>query len=259
MKFFEFAKILKPIIAGNSNAADFVIELFKAITEFTDNIDADSYLGIMPSTARHYYSGDRNISRLAIKIRKFIEPEKFGDYINKLSDEIQLQILTEFSKYCPEMTKMNVAEKLAELFKSIIIEASNKERVDSNKGDIEEETTKLLYDRSISDCDLNKEAQIILAYAIQTPDNETVIVKIRTKTEYFLSVNDLDLTEDNSTPKYIAKIEKAIEQLEENGYIEDLNYKGELFRITSDGFELGDRIIEELKINTNLPIGCYLK
>ena len=49
MKFFEFAKILKPIVAGNSNAANFVIKLFKAITEFTDDINPDSYLEIMPS------------------------------------------------------------------------------------------------------------------------------------------------------------------------------------------------------------------
>ena len=157
------------------------------------------------------------------------------------------------------MTKMNVSEKLAELFKSIIIEASDKERVKSKTKNTEEEKTKSSNDRSIFDCDLNKEAQIILAYAIQTHDNDVVIEKIRTKTEYILSVNDQDLTEDNSAPQYIAKIEKAIEQLEENGYIEDLNYKGELFRITIDGFELGDRIIEELKINTNLPIGYYLK
>ena len=124
MKFAEFAKRLKNIISGldSGNGGDFAKELFKNILDIDDNkIDLDT--DISPSAYRAYFRGDRDLTRLAPKIRKYVEPELFVSYIDALGADEQHDILKEFAADCTGMTDDNIPEKMAELFKKIIVDA----------------------------------------------------------------------------------------------------------------------------------------
>ncbi len=111
---------------------------------------------------------------------------------------------------------------------------------------------------------LSKEALIILAYASETQNNCFVITKITYKSvsmngiEYNLSVNGKDLTDENSKPREIMAWIEAIEQLEENNFIEDMNYKREIYILKKIGFDIGDMVRTKLNIDTNLPPKAYL-
>lgn len=124
MKFAEFAKRLKNIISGldSGNGGDFVKELFKNILDIDDN-EFDLDTDISPSAYRAYFRGDRDLTRLAPKIRKYVEPELFVSYIYALGADEQHDILKEFAADCPGMTDDNIPEKMAELFKKIIVDA----------------------------------------------------------------------------------------------------------------------------------------
>lgn len=124
MKFTEFARRLKNIISGSDSAGGgaFAKELFKNILDIKDGkLDLDT--GVAPSSYRAYFRGDRDITGFAPRIRKYVEPELFYAYIDKLGDDIQHDIFKEFASDCPGMTDRNVPDKMAALFKKIIIDA----------------------------------------------------------------------------------------------------------------------------------------
>ena len=124
MLFAEFARRLKDIISGlnSGKGGEFAKELFKNILDIDDNeFDLDN--DISPSAYRAYFRGDRDLTRLAPKIRKCVEPELFVAYINSLGEDVQHDIFKEFAADCPGMTEWNIPEKIAELFKKIIVEA----------------------------------------------------------------------------------------------------------------------------------------
>ena len=199
MNFSEFANKLYKIISARMDVPSFVAELFENITVFKDN-KIDIVDKTSPSSFKKYYTGERGINFFAKKIRKYIEPAKFEDYITNLSDEAQLQILTEFSKDCPEMTKMNVAEKLADLFKSIIIEAVNEKRRVSKKKQLQKEelTTELEKQKvlltnspikqpviKVVDAETNGDKMTIYRYSFSKSDElpllqQTIINQIKT-------------------------------------------------------------------------------
>lgn len=123
MNFSEFAKKLKNIISGSDTCTgrDFAKELFTNILDINDG--KFSLDDIAPATYRAYFRGDRDLTRLAPKIRKYVEPELFYSYIHSLNGSIQLDIYKEFVEYCPGMADDNIPEKMAELFKKIIVDA----------------------------------------------------------------------------------------------------------------------------------------
>lgn len=124
VKFSDFARRLKNIVSGveTGKGGDFAKELFQNILQIDDEeIDLDEVNS--PSTYRAYFRGDRDITRFAQKIRKYVEPELFYSYIDGMGDDIQHDIFKEFAADCPGMTEQNVPEKMAELFKQIIIDA----------------------------------------------------------------------------------------------------------------------------------------
>lgn len=129
MKFSEFAKRLKDIISHDDSVRgrDFVKELFKNILDVTDDqFDLDT--SVSPSAYHAYYCGERGLSRLVPKIRKYVEPELFVAYIDSLGEDVQRDIFKEFAKDCPGMTDKNIPEKMAELFKKIILDAVPKKK-----------------------------------------------------------------------------------------------------------------------------------
>ncbi|MCR5800451.1 MAG: hypothetical protein K6G69_10285 [Lachnospiraceae bacterium] len=148
MLFCEFARHLYPIVSGDMNTDEFTQELFRKITQ-TDN-EENIIENTVFSTYRSYYSGERSIKQFAKKIRKNIEPACFMTYIDDLSDEAREQIVQAFSSECNDLTVMNVGEKMADLFKSIIIEASEASSKSQNKAATQQNHTKK---KSISEKD----------------------------------------------------------------------------------------------------------
>lgn len=124
MKFAEFARRLKSIISDSDSVSGgaFAKELFKNILDIKDGkLDLDE--DVAPSSYRAYFRGDRDITGFAPKIRKYVEPELFYSYIDGQGEEAQRDIFKEFAADCPGMTDRNVPEKMAELFKKIIVDA----------------------------------------------------------------------------------------------------------------------------------------
>lgn len=124
MKFAEFARRLENTISGldSGNGGDFAKELFKNILDIADgkfDLDYD----ILQASYCAYFRGDRDLTHLALKIRKYIEPELFVSYIDALGADEQRDIFKEFATDCPGMKDDNIPEKMAELFKKIIVDA----------------------------------------------------------------------------------------------------------------------------------------
>lgn len=151
MKFSEFARRLKNIISGvdSSKGGPFVKKLFENILEINDGkFDLDN--DISPAAYRAYFRGDRELTRLVPKIRKYVEPQYFVSYIDEFGNEIQHDIFKEFAVDCPGMDERNVPDKMAELFKQIIIDACpvKKQKTTSKKAGpwapVEEEDFALL-------------------------------------------------------------------------------------------------------------------
>lgn len=129
MKFAEFARRLKNIIScqDSGSGGAFVKEIFKNILDINDGkFDLDN--DISPSAYRAYFSGDRGLSRIAPSIRKYVEPELFVSYIKSFGDDVQHDIFKQFASDCPGMTEWNIPEKMAELFKKIIVDACPAEK-----------------------------------------------------------------------------------------------------------------------------------
>lgn len=123
MEFYVFANRLMKVASGgdSDNKAIFTQALFENILEIDDGkVDLEK---ITARAYRMYFSGERKINRLASKIRKYIEPEKFSAYINSLGADVQHDIFKEFAADCPGMSDINIHDSMAGLFKKIIEEA----------------------------------------------------------------------------------------------------------------------------------------
>ena len=127
MEFSEFAKMLKPIIVGEQKIGEFAQELFENIVDMPDTVESPLDKKNL-RTFKAYYMGTVTINKFSKDIRKHIEPALFERYIYEMPEEAQMDIYKALAEYVPGMTDQNVAEKTAELFKSIISEASTKKR-----------------------------------------------------------------------------------------------------------------------------------
>ena len=132
MEFSKFANHLYPIISGEKAKDVFLQELFLNIVNTADGKSIIENTAL--SSYRSYYSGERSINLFSKKIRKYLEPSCFEEYINSLSDEQREEICSEFSDEIIDINTFNVGEKISTLFANIIIEASNK--TSNKKNDI---------------------------------------------------------------------------------------------------------------------------
>lgn len=114
-----------PVLAEGANTAEFVKDLITNIATYPDDIDSNPILDLTNPTLKSYFNGTRSISKTASKINKFIDDEKFINYINSASDGAVASICTELTPYCPGINNFNTAEICATLFKSILLESAN--------------------------------------------------------------------------------------------------------------------------------------
>lgn len=86
---------------------------------------------------------------------------------------------------------------------------------------------------------LTAEAKEILLEAVN--DRNGRIAKIRTNRGTQILTNGKDLVPDQS-PRVVAKWTHALKELIDNSFIEDVGYKGEVFSVTSTGYEYADAL-----------------
>lgn len=130
MNFKEFAHLLSPSIgAGNSTHA-FARSLFEAIV-IEDGLDILN--GYDKESFKAYYNGNTKISGLARKISPYVEPFGFSEYIGSFQDCAIQGLCEAFQKYIPDINLHNAADKLADLFASIIREAATATRKPTGK------------------------------------------------------------------------------------------------------------------------------
>lgn len=137
MEFSDFVQMLFPIIGAGSNTHAFAKSIFEAIitdegVAALDERSSDTY--------KAYFNGNTKITKLALSISAYIEPEDFIGYINQFSDAAVQSLCDSFCPYLPEITPHNAGEQLAELFAMIIKEAASTKKKSTQKGASDTET-----------------------------------------------------------------------------------------------------------------------
>ncbi len=85
---------------------------------------------------------------------------------------------------------------------------------------------------------ISEDAQILLREASQ--DRTGTIMRLNTMQGLIIQTNGRQFTEPEN-PRSEAQWEAAVQELYSNGFIQDRGYKGEIFTVTSAGYELADR------------------
>lgn len=123
MEFSQFAGILYSVFGNGVNVDVFTQDLFRNITEYEDDEENPIEDYTLPAF-KAYFNGTNGISRLAKKINKHLEPEKFVNYLNELTDGVIGNLRDALEPYRQDITLHNTAEVCADIFKDIIIEAA---------------------------------------------------------------------------------------------------------------------------------------
>ncbi len=130
MNFRDFAHLLYPSIGAGSSTHAFTRSLFEAIVT-EDGLDILN--GYDKESFKAYYNGNTKISSLARKISPYVEPFGFSEYIGSFQDCAIQGLCEAFQKYIPDIDLHNAADKLADLFASIIREAAAATRKPTGK------------------------------------------------------------------------------------------------------------------------------
>jgi len=89
---------------------------------------------------------------------------------------------------------------------------------------------------------LSKEAQELLIEAAKSEDG--TILKLQINQGLIIQANNTNLVKENDA-RSEAIWTDALNQLIENGFIEDRGYKGEVFAITRKGYDYADKLMKE--------------
>ena len=120
MEFNEFANALWGILAEGKNVGAFTRELFENITDIPEDVDPNPVVDPPDETFKSYFTGDRKLTRFAPKIAKYVDAELFVNYIRAVGSDAQELIYQEMKDHCEHMTRSNIPEETAYLFRDII-------------------------------------------------------------------------------------------------------------------------------------------
>jgi len=91
---------------------------------------------------------------------------------------------------------------------------------------------------SVAKPELSKEARELLLEAAQ--DRHGTVMRVSTSDGLTIQANGKNLVTDRKNARCQAVWEGALNELRENGLLEDRGYKGEVFRVTREGYRLAD-------------------
>lgn len=121
MEFKDFIHKLSSVIRAGGSTDKFTRSIFEAIVTEEGQQILDEY---KKSSYKGFYNGSTSIRRISQKINAYIDPMEFSDYINQFPDAVAGTLSNVFSADIPDINSCNAAEKLADLFVSIITEAA---------------------------------------------------------------------------------------------------------------------------------------
>ena len=120
MEFCKFARALKPILAEGAAAGQFIRELFENITNIPEDVDPNPIDETGDPAFRAYYTGDRRLTRFIPKIAKYVDTEKFEEYISGAGMDAQEAIFRQLGSSFSKQKNPMIAEETALLFRNII-------------------------------------------------------------------------------------------------------------------------------------------
>lgn len=128
MLFTDFIQKLSSVIRGGSSTDKFTRSIFEAIVTEKGQSVLNEY---KPSSYKSFYNGNASIRKIAQRINPYIEPMEFTEYIKQFSDATVENLCNVFSADIADINLHNAETKLAELFVSIITEATGSKRMQS--------------------------------------------------------------------------------------------------------------------------------
>ena len=137
--FSDFAKILFPYLGYKDNQAEFVITLTDTLFARPAASGSEGFRNPLRNYQHRYlnrfYSGERDFPRKhAREILGSINMYRFEEFVRESSDIAQSHIAEELnSAGFPSVSQLNVAEKCADIFKSILIERAKPKPPDTKK------------------------------------------------------------------------------------------------------------------------------
>lgn len=130
MEFKDFIHKLSSVIRAGGSTDKFTHSIFEAILTEEGQPILDEYT---QSSYKGFYNGNTSIRKISQKINAYIDPMEFSEYINGFPDAVAGTLSNVFSADIPDITPCNAAEKLADLFVSIITEAAGSKNKPAEK------------------------------------------------------------------------------------------------------------------------------
>ncbi len=171
MQFCEFANKLGKVLKKDNNTSAFTKTLFEMMIPEEKCFLFDD---IAESTFRSYYNGQTNISNIAKKVSTDVKPSLFVKYIKESGKTAAQRLSDEFSGIFGDVDERNVANKLAELFNNIIIEATENKRSVRNSLQIKDSTKNQNPDNDVSNTDVSNTEEIPMKEAKHTENQENL-------------------------------------------------------------------------------------
>lgn len=130
MEFKDFIHKLSSVIRAGGSTDKFTRSIFEAILTEEGQSILDEYT---QSSYKGFYNGNTSIRKISQKINAYIDPMEFSEYINGFPDAVAGTLSNVFSADIPDINPCNAAEKLADLFVSIITEAAGSKNKPAEK------------------------------------------------------------------------------------------------------------------------------
>lgn len=121
MEFKDFIHKLSSVIRAGGSTDKFTRSIFESIVTEEGQSILDEYT---KSSYKGFYNGNTSIRKISQKINAYIDSMEFSEYINRFPDAVAGTLSNVFSDDIPDINPYNAAEKLADLFVSIITEAA---------------------------------------------------------------------------------------------------------------------------------------
>lgn len=184
-----------------------------------------------------------------VQIKGAINPNKIGikldsnvDELNHRLNELKDNLIEEFGLRAISATKW-------ERHRNEFIEKINK--ITTEVADEDEQETVEKSQTSISN-----DAGVLLVYAANSSSGQ--IIMLRTLSGLTVSSGNWNFVGEDATAREESRWEDAVVELEKYGLITASTYKREIFRITTTGYEVADKLKAELNIDTNKNPDEYL-
>lgn len=194
---------------------------------------------LLPGFSFNEIKGAINPNQISIKLDS--ETDELCHRLNELKDSL----IDEFDLKPVSATKW-------ERHRDEFVEGVNK-FINTYKDNLDEEEK----DSSDKSTTISRDAGVLLVYAADESAHD--IVKLNSMVGVTISAGKWGFLKGESTSREESRWIDALNELDYLGLIEDKGYKGEIFRVTTNGYKVADEIRDKLNIDTTKPPIEYLE